>query len=321
MSVSKMSEGDATGTNHKIVRIGDLPSADSIEFHDTSFFQKVGAKFPSPQEIREKGAELYDDRARGTRPPPVPYEELGLAIKYGSEITIAEAQCLWFFSRHMKTEVPTPELFAWCHDGGETFIFMELVEGETLADAWSSLSPEDLDTICGQLRTSVEAWRSLLQEKEPYYVGHIGGQGVGDIIFSDAEDPHTGPFENLTLFHDFFARYCCPFNPVPNPRDKYPELVGMNDDRPVVFTHADLDRSNIIIKPREGDTPPCVVAIIDWHQSGWYPEGWEWMKAQGLCDCIEEGGRDTAWLKKIISPANLRYQYAWSYVIHCCGWG
>jgi hypothetical protein len=37
------------------------------------------------------------------------------------------------------------------------------------------------------------------------------------------------------------------------------------------------DLGNILVSP-EG-TPARIVAIIDWHQSGWLPEFWEFCKA------------------------------------------
>ncbi|KAI1139347.1 hypothetical protein F5Y05DRAFT_412449 [Hypoxylon sp. FL0543] len=314
-----MTTTETTDVMPRTVRIAELPRAENIVFRDSSFFKKRGRSLPSPEEVRQKDIRVNSFRARSSRPPPIPYENLGLVVKYGSEITIAEAQCLWYFNRYMHDEVPTPELFGWCQDGGETFIYMELVKGDTLEDAWPSLSKKEQDMICGQLRASVRAWRNLRQEREPYYIGHIGGQGVGDIIFSDAGDPNAGPFANITQFHDFFARYSCRRHPEWNPRRDFPELAGLTDDRPVVFTHADLDRSNIIISPRDRRHPPRVAAIIDWHQSGWYPSDWEWLKAQCRCEPLWEGGRDTAWLSKIVPPADEGYTMAWEFITGSLG--
>lgn len=149
--------------------------------------------------------------------------------------------------------------------------------------------------------------------------GHIGRQGVGDVIFSDHGDANAGPFADLTAFHDFFARYSCRLHPEWNPRRDFPELAGLTDDRPVVFTHADLSRKNIMISLRDQGTNPAlrVVAILDWHQSGWYPVDWEWLKAQWDCDGLEGGGRDTAWLEQVLAPADEGYAYAWEYITSC----
>ena len=147
--------------------------------------------------------------------------------------------------------------------------------------------------------------------------GHIGRQGVGDIIFRDIGDPHPGPFTNLAAFHDYFARCSCRRHPEWNPRLDFPELAGLSDDRPVVFTHGDFHRNNIIVSRKAKDLTPRVLAIIDWHQSGWYPIDWEWLKAQWMCEIIDdENGsrRDTDWLLKIMDPAEQGYWYAWEFV-------
>jgi hypothetical protein len=142
---------------------------------------------------------------------------------------------------------------------------------------------------------------------------------VGDIIFSDLGDANPGPFENIGAFHDFFARYTCRRNPELDPRHDFPELAGLTDDRPVVFTHADLDKTNILVSRREDGTEPRVVAIIDWHQSGWYPSGWEWLKAHWRCESLETGGRDTSWLLKIMTPPDDGYVMAWEFITISAG--
>lgn len=41
----------------------------------------------------------------------------------------------------------------------------------------------------------------------------MGRQGVGDILFLEAGKPNAGPFEDITSFHDFFARLSCRRHP------------------------------------------------------------------------------------------------------------
>jgi hypothetical protein len=48
---------------------------------------------------------------------------------------------------------------------------------------------------------------------------------------------------------------------------------------PSTSSAGDLQRSNILTTS-EGQHPSHVLAIIDWHQSGWYPAYWEYCKAQ-----------------------------------------
>jgi hypothetical protein len=164
---------DNTPPGDMVVRVSELPTAESIDFCDTQFFLQHNCALPPPAEVRQKATAIHATWVRTQRPPPVVFEEKGLIVKYGSEITIAEGQCLWYFNRFMKNKVPTPELFGWRVDDGQTFIYMELIPGETLEEAWSHLDETEIDDICKQLRDFVGAWRGLRQESEPYFIGEI----------------------------------------------------------------------------------------------------------------------------------------------------
>lgn len=89
--------------------------------------------------------------------------------------------------------------------------------------------------------------------------------------------------------------------------------LGFNfqDDMPVIFTHADLEFSNILIS-RSSDAPPCIVAIIDWHQSGWYVEPWEWVTA--YITNMQRSGWVQHDLDTVLKPAEYKYFYSWEYV-------
>lgn len=58
---------------------------------------------------------------------------------------------------------------------------------------------------------------------------------------------------------------------------------SLNDSASIRFTHGDLHRSNILITCAS-DGPPRVIAIIDWTQSGWLPDYWEYCKAIWTAD-------------------------------------
>ncbi|KAI4591919.1 hypothetical protein KJ359_012105 [Pestalotiopsis sp. 9143b] len=152
----------------------ELPTGENRIFTESTSFKKDQGDLPSPDQIRQRDIETNGIRARCERPPVVVFKEQKLVVKYGSFITTAEAQCLWYFNRYMKDHVPTPELYGWCQDAGETFIYMELISGETLKEAWPSMTEEEQDIVCRELRECVAAWRRLRQEKEPYYIGKQG---------------------------------------------------------------------------------------------------------------------------------------------------
>lgn len=107
-------------------------------------------------------------------------------------------------------------------------------------------------------------------------------------MFTDGVKPPAGPFSSVKEFHDWLTflthrgmeiHWPDP-SLIPKPfRDSLP------DDSPITFTHADLHQSNIMVT---SDAPYRVVAIIDWHQSGWYPDYWEYCRATYTADYSEE---------------------------------
>jgi len=145
-----------------------LPSDSSVVFKESTYFSENGAKpsLPAPAIVRanQKAREVRNSMT-------VRFEDLKLVVKYGAEITIAEALCLWTLRRLLPGQVPVPEVYGWCEDGGEFFIYMELIQGETLENKWESLStPERID-VCGQLRVMLSELRSLKQDPEDQFLG------------------------------------------------------------------------------------------------------------------------------------------------------
>ncbi len=120
----------------------------------------------------------------------------------------------------------------------------------------------------------------------------------------------AGPFPDIHTFHDWFARLSCRVRPELFSRDEW-ELSGLSDDQPIIFTHGDLHRSNILISPRE-DGAARVIAIIDWHQSGWYPRDWEFLKARWTADIY--GKWATQYIPQFLTPPCLDYWRAWEWI-------
>lgn len=274
-----------------ILHLSALPSKESVVFESSSFFVHH-TTLPTPDEVRHE--------ATGSPPHPVDpwkwcvvrFPSLRLIVKYGRQITIAEGQCLWAMRTLLGTTVPVPEVYGWCRDGDSTFLYMELIEAPTLKDRWNTLSTSEKDEIGKQFGQMVEnirrlelpPSRSFIGAHSPMlsvcicldYSGHIGGQPIQDIIFTDScHLPCPGPFPDVTSFHNYFVKARTPNAEDLDPHDEYRLLLP--DSSPIRFTHGDLHPTNILVSP-EG-TPIRIVAIIDWHQSGWLPEYWEFCKA------------------------------------------
>lgn len=104
-------------------------------------------------------------------PPPVMIPSLGLVVKYGADTTVAEAQTQIMIYKHLKGQVPVPEVFGWTEDGGQVFIYMSLIEGETLQERWGDMDENERRFVCEELKCMVKAWRSLEQDGHDHYVG------------------------------------------------------------------------------------------------------------------------------------------------------
>lgn len=91
----------------------------------------------------------------------------------------------------------------------------------------------------------------------------------------NGRDSPVGPFESAKTFtNGLFAlgRHIPGY-----PADPFFKSLrsAFADDASIIFTHADLHPSNIMMSATSSD----VLAIIDWHGGGWYPDFWEYIKA------------------------------------------
>lgn len=140
---------------------------------DSSFFREHRAStLPNPAEVRAINA--GSGNFRGTmfnRPPPVKFPSLGLIVKYGADTTVTEAETQHMVYKQLKDRVPVPEVFGWTENGGQVFIYMALISGETLEQRWGALNDEERKAICKELNGMVKAWRLLEKPDQVLYVG------------------------------------------------------------------------------------------------------------------------------------------------------
>lgn len=148
-----------------------LPQGDSIMFEESIFFRRY-TSLPSPADVRAAAEEQHPTQSTIVkRPLPVEFPSLNLIVKYGNEITIAEGQCLWAIGRLLQDSVPVPELYGWDTEGGQVFLYMELIHGVTLEERYSSLSHEEKTIISLQLRDMVRSFRRLRQKPADPFIG------------------------------------------------------------------------------------------------------------------------------------------------------
>ena len=142
-----------------------------MDFHDTSFFQSGGGSLPTPDEVLELN-HLVVGGGRGT----VRFEHLNLVVKAGAAdyLRLEEAQTLRAMWKAFPAgEVPVPEIFGWRTVGGQNFIYMSLIPGETLRDAWDSLSHTERLSIRDQLSKVVGKLRTISPPTTDWVIGML----------------------------------------------------------------------------------------------------------------------------------------------------
>ncbi|KFZ14756.1 hypothetical protein V501_03063 [Pseudogymnoascus sp. VKM F-4519 (FW-2642)] len=197
-------------------------------------------------------------------------EHLNLLVKWGSYVTVSEAQSLWVIKRVLGNEVPVPELYGWRVDGRDVFIYMEYIKGEKLKDRWDSLTDADKTYICHHLRQILTSSRQVEQDPDDAFIESPSRQHLLDYVLEGRAG--SGPFATIKQFNDWFSRL--PWLPFPNHesfQDPWREFLP--DTGGIKLTHGDLHRGNIIISPTG---PPRVLAVVDWAHCGWYPDYWEY---------------------------------------------
>lgn len=144
-------------------------------FPESSFFlEQRAAALPSPAEVRSINQATGNLRASlFNRPTPVIIPSLGLFVKYGADVTLAEIETQIFMRERLQDHnVPIPEVFGHAQNGGQRFIYMALMEGETFQERFANLVETERQAVCAELRGMVATWqRVLTQDEADRYIG------------------------------------------------------------------------------------------------------------------------------------------------------
>lgn len=147
-----------------------------ITFPESSFFvEKRAAALPAPAEVRSLNEATENLRATDiSRPIPVAIPSLQLLVKYGQGISIAEIETHIFLRKQLQHHsIPIPEVFGYAQDGDQIFLYMALIEGETLQQRFASLNETERQAVCAELKCMVQTWRQVLaQSDDDLYIGN-----------------------------------------------------------------------------------------------------------------------------------------------------
>lgn len=156
-------------------------------------YSAPGFFVPSPADVSEK----LKDKSN------IIYRQGGLivkvtpetVVKFGSHITVHEAKNMIYVATN--TTIPVPKVFAYytygpidrdIEDYGslfDTYIFMSLVEGQTLDTVWDSYSESTKTRISAQLKMYLQDLRNVRGNDESSYIGSVDRGPVTDQILSN----------------------------------------------------------------------------------------------------------------------------------------
>ena len=204
-------------------------------------------------------------------------------VKIGQRVDFLEGHNLLFIEQNFP-DIPAPRLYAmWKESLDVKVIVMEFVEGDSLQDRWPYLAEEEKRLVLGDLRLAFDCIRKL--PSSGFYGSIMKGPLPHPLFYSEIKSDRaiSGPFNSGAEVirgiaqksrkiwaengkHSYLA-------------DLYEEgfLPALGETEPK-FTHADLQRKNIIIKDLSSPTR-FRVSIVDWELAGWYPEYWEYVAA------------------------------------------
>lgn len=143
-------QDQASGINLIVPPNSFLAQNPDVDFRETSFFKdsaRRNRELPSPSEVDERKAKYP---GRGV----TMFEDLNLVVKSGHRQhgRLEEALTMRALRKAFPHgEIPVPEVFGWKTKGESEYIYMSLVPGVRLFDAWDSLSADDKASICDQL--------------------------------------------------------------------------------------------------------------------------------------------------------------------------
>jgi aminoglycoside phosphotransferase len=177
-----------------------------------------------------------------------------------------------------KTSVPVPRVDRVGQRGDSGYILMSQIEGEPLADVWTSLPPNARASIIQDLRGYIHEWRALRGD----YYGALGHQPCQDIFFKhfpmrQKSKIDYGPYKTRSEYNAGIKSALQMSRP-PGTIDKRDEAllhrIRSLKDPIIVFTHGDFHLDNILVK--EGK----IFSILDWGTSGYSIKDREYYEAR-----------------------------------------
>lgn len=256
------------------------------------------------------------------------------AVKYGEAAEELEVEAATMIFLRNTTCVNLPKVYAVYRldDHGAVVIVMEFISGINLLEAWPRLSATHKRQVCLDLKQQIDRLRNL---PSLGYFGGVGKRPMPDGIFWTGEGDErcagsNGPFYSENELNNALVGKTLLVDTTWN--DRGPQrsqfyqrmLPDVLQNHASVFTHADLQRKNIIIQSSSGSeislsvngdfdhllAADLRVALVDWEKAGWYPSYWEYCAASWAFRFDDDWPE---YLETVLNPWPA--EYAWMHIL------
>lgn len=234
------------------------------------YSKRIG--FP-PYVLDPKDLDKAQDLCPDKMGPRIVEGEEGTLVKFGLGVRLAEAEAMHFIAE--ETSIKLPRLEAAYTLDGITYIVMSYEDGVPLNTYWDSTSEAQHTHVLDQLKDYVQQMQAISGS----FIGSVDESYCEDGVFSawGSESLTYGPFDNESAFNEGIIqalrnRLAQP-EAEPTTRDHFLHAtVRSLKDHAIVFCHADLHPSNMLVKD-DG-----TVILLDWGCAGFWPAYWEWYR-------------------------------------------
>ncbi|QGI69505.1 hypothetical protein CEK26_013461 [Fusarium fujikuroi] len=162
-----------------------------------------------------------------------------------------------------QTRVPVPGPL----DADASYLLTTTIPGQRMGSYIDILSDDDLDIFKRDMQKYMAQLRSISrQELQKHAISNAVGGPCYDyriVAYSDYDKERgdfLGPFIDKAEFNDTLRTPALPD-------------VFHSTGHDIVFTHSDINMRNILMHNGR------ISGIVDWENSGWFPDYWEYTKA------------------------------------------
>lgn len=166
------------------------------------------------------------------------------------------------------THVPVPRPLDLTSSGDTCYMLSTQISGYCLGQCIDSFTEREIKALVQDLQDCLIEMRALSNEAAPKHAicNAIGGPCYDFrlVLSKDYEEERGdffGPFANEDEFNDLLQTPALPG-------------VAHRGGHMIVLTHSDLNMRNILVYNGR------LSGIVDWENSGWYPDYWEYTKAR-----------------------------------------